>query len=33
MRRPGGIAEEANALGKAQGYADVGTVIWMVGAE
>jgi hypothetical protein len=25
------IAEEANALGKAEGYADVGTLIRMVG--
>ncbi len=33
MRRTGGIAEDANALGKAQGHADVGTMIWMVGAE
>jgi hypothetical protein len=27
MPREGGIAQEANALGKAQGYADVGTVV------
>jgi RNA-directed DNA polymerase len=30
MLHGGGIAQEANALGKAQGYADVGTVVWMV---
>src|SRR5215212_858229 len=30
MLQRGGIAQEANALGKAQGYADVGTVVWMV---
>src|SRR5262249_48067850 len=31
-RRPhgGGIAQEANAPGKARGYADVGTVVWRV---
>ena len=26
----GGIASEANALGKAEGYADGGTTLWMV---
>jgi hypothetical protein len=26
----GGIAQEANAPGKARGHADVGTVVWMV---
>jgi hypothetical protein len=31
MPHGGGIAQEANAPGKAQGYADVGTVVWMVG--
>ncbi len=31
MRARGGMAEEANALGKAEGYADVGPVIGMVG--
>jgi RNA-directed DNA polymerase len=30
MPHGGGIAQEANAPGKAQGYADVGTVAWMV---
>jgi hypothetical protein len=30
MRGVGGIAEEASALGKAGGDADVGTVVWMV---
>src|SRR5262249_3982251 len=27
----GGMAQEANVPGKARGYADVGTVVWMVG--
>ena len=31
MPRGGGIAQEANAPGKARGYADVGTVVWTVG--
>jgi hypothetical protein len=31
MRPRGGMAEEAKALGKAEGYADVGPVIGMVG--
>src|SRR3954451_6284605 len=31
MPRWGGIAQEANASGKARGYADVGTVVWKVG--
>ena len=26
----GEIAQEANAPGKARGYADVGTVVWMI---
>src|SRR5215210_2150703 len=30
MRVPGGMAEEANAHGKAVGYADVGPVSWKV---
>ena len=30
MPHGGGIAQEANAPGKARGYADVGTVVWMV---
>jgi hypothetical protein len=30
MRVPGGMAEEANAYGKAVGYADVGPVSWKV---
>ena len=30
MRPRGGMAEEANALGKAEGYADVGPVIGKV---
>lgn len=29
-RRVGGIAREANALGKARGYADAGTMVWKV---
>lgn len=29
----GGIASEANALGKAEGYADGGTVLWKVEAQ
>jgi hypothetical protein len=31
-RKPseGGIAEEANASGKARGYADIGTVGWRI---
>jgi hypothetical protein len=29
----GGIAEEASALGKAGGDADVGTVVWTVGEQ
>ena len=32
MRRWERIAEEANACGKATGYADVGTAGWRVGA-
>ena len=31
MPHGGGIAQEANAPGKARGYADVGTVVWKVG--
>jgi hypothetical protein len=31
MPHGGGIAQEANAPGKARGYADVGTVVRMVG--
>ena len=30
MPHGGGIAQEANAPGKARGYADVGTVTWRV---
>jgi hypothetical protein len=29
----GRIAEEANASGKARGYADVGTAVWKVENE
>jgi hypothetical protein len=32
-RRVGRIAREANASGKARGYADVGTTVWKVGNE
>jgi hypothetical protein len=30
MRHAGGIAQEANAFGKAEGYADVSTGVWKV---
>jgi hypothetical protein len=33
MPQRGRIAQEANALGKAQGYADVGTGIGRVGVQ
>jgi hypothetical protein len=29
----GRMAEEANALGKAEGYADVGPMVWKVGSS